>query len=287
MKQATKSILISHLAIFLLGLSGVFGKLLSLPSLIITLGRVLFSSIALFIYMLLKKESFKLNERKEYGYMFLLGILLAVHWASFYEAIQLSTVALGLLSFSTFPVFVTFLEPLFFKQKLKFGDVLLALIVFGGVAIAVPSFQLENTTTLGILIGIFSGLSYAFLSIFNKKFAASYSGTKVAFYEQTFAIPLLLPFLFVYQPVFTSQDILLLILLGVIFTGLAHSLFIGSLKHISTQMASIITCLEPLYAVLFAFILLREVPTLRDVISGIIILSAVCFASFRKARQAR
>lgn len=284
MKSKTKALLSVHIAIFLLGASGLFAKWVQLPSLVITFGRTLFSSLALLAFMLLTKKPIKLAQKKHYGHMIFLGILLAVHWYSFYEAIQLSTVALGLLSFSTFPVFVTFLQPLFTKQKLYIKDVIIALIVFGGVLITVPSFEAGGTMLHGILVGVFSGFSYAILTIFNKSYAAEYSGEKIAFYEQAIASLVLLPFVFIYKPVFTGQDILLLVLLGVIFTGLAHTLFINSLKSISSQTASIITCLEPIYSILLAMLTLNEIPSMREIIGGVIILSAVVYSSLQSAK---
>ncbi len=96
--------------------------------------------------------------------------------------------ALGLLSFSTFPVFVTFLEPLFFRQKLRLENVIVALIVFAGVAVVVPEFRLENQATKGILVGVFAGFTYAILSLFNKKFSLKYESAQISFYEQLFSL---------------------------------------------------------------------------------------------------
>ena len=212
-------------------------------------------------------------------------MLLAVHWASFYEAVQLSTVALGLLSFSTFPVFVTFLEPLFFRQKLRLENVIVALIVFAGVAVVVPEFRLENQATKGILVGVFAGFTYAILSLFNKKFSLKYESAQISFYEQLFSFVALLPFFFVYRPTLSPSDIGLLALLGVVFTGLAHTLFISSLRHIPAQTAGILSCLEPIYSTVFAFLFLHEVPAPRDYLGGAIILGAVIYSTLRAGKQ--
>ncbi len=276
-----KGLLLCHIATLLFGISGLFGKLLLLPALIITLGRVVFASGALLLILLVFKQPIRLKAKKHYGYFLLLGLLLDVHWACIYQAIKLSTVALGLLAFSTYPVFVTFLEPLFFKKKLRLFDVALAALVFLGVIIVVPSFKAGNSVTEGILIGVLSGLTYAFLCIFNKKLTDEYAGMKVAFYEQLSACFFLLPFLLVYQPVFTGTDILLLALLGVVFTWVAHTLFITGMKGITAQTAGIITCLEPVYSTLLAFLLLKETPGVRDIAGGVIILGAVVLSTFK------
>ena len=95
------------------------------------------------------------------------------------------------------------------------------------------------------------------------------------------AVLILLPFLFILQPNFTTQDIMLLVLLGVVFTGIAHTLFIGGLSHVKAQTASIIASLEPVYGIITAVIFLGEIPTLRVVVGGVIILGATFYVSVK------
>lgn len=281
MNIKNKSLMEIHLAVFLFGLSGLFGKLLSLPSMIIVLGRVFFSSIFLLIIMLYLKKDIKLRKQKHYFYLVVMGIILAIHWSTFFKSIQVSTVAIGLLTFSTFPVFVTFLEPYFFKEKIKLSDIVIAIITFLGVVLVIPKFELGNSLTQGAVWGIISGFTYAILSMLNRKYVKEYSSSVIAFYEQFVATIVLIPFLFLQKPVFGLKDILLLIILGTVFTGISHSLFIKSLKNIKTQTAGIISSLEPVYGIIFAVFLLREVPTLREVLGGIIILGTVFYSTIK------
>lgn len=276
-----KSLIEIHLSVFLFGLAGLFGKLISLPPMIITFGRVVFSSIFLFIIIIFLKKDIKLKEKKHYIYFIIMGIILAVHWSTFFKSIQVSTVAVGLITFSSFPVFVTFLEPFFFKERIKPMDILMAFITFFGVYLVVPKFQLSSNTTQGILYGIASGFTYAVLSVINKKYVKEYSGIIIAFYEQFIAALVLMPLLFIQKPLFQLKDVMLLILLGTVFTAISHTIFITSLKNIKAQTASIISCLEPVYGILFAAILLKEIPTLREIAGGIIILSTVFYSSIK------
>ncbi|MBV7273988.1 EamA family transporter [Clostridium sp. PL3] len=281
MNIKNKSLMEIHLAVFLFGLSGLFGKLLLLPSMIIVLGRVFFSSIFLLIIMLYLKKDIKLKQQKHYFYLVIMGITLAIHWSTFFKSIQVSTVAIGLLTFSTFPVFVTFLEPYFFKEKIKFPDIVIAIITFLGVVLVVPKFELGNSLTQGVVWGVISGFTYAILSMLNRKYVKEYSSSVIAFYEQFVATIVLIPFLFLQKPVFDLRDILLLIILGTVFTGISHSLFIKSLKNIKTQTAGIISSLEPVYGITLAVFFLREVPNLREVLGGIIILGTVFYSTIK------
>ena len=284
MNAKTKNLAEIHLAVLLFGLSGLFGKLLTLSPTIIVLGRVFFSSIFLFMIILYFKTDMKLKEKKHYLYLIMMGVILALHWSAFFKSIQVSTVAIGLLTFSTFPVFVTFLEPLFFKEKIKFSNILIAVVTLLGVMLVVPTFELGNNLTQGVIWGILSGLTYAILSMMNRKFVKDYSSLVIAFYEQLIATLVLIPFYFLLRPVFDLKDILLLVVLGIVFTGVSHLLFINSLKNLKTQTAGIISSLEPVYGIIFAIFLIREIPTFREIIGGIVIISTV-FHSTIKAKN--
>lgn len=281
MNIKNKSLMEIHLSVFLFGLAGLFGKLLSLPPMIIVLGRVFFSSIFLFIIMFFLKIDIRLKQNKHYIYFIIMGMILAVHWSAFFTSIQISTVAIGLLTFSTFPVFVTFLEPYFFKEKILLSDIIIAFITFLGVVLVIPRFELGNNMTQGFLWGMVSSLTYAILSMLNRKYVKDYKSSVIAFYEQFVATIVLVPFLFIQKPVFELKDILLLILLGTVFTAISHSLFINGLKNIKTQTAGIISSLEPVYGIIFAALLLGEIPTIREISGGIIILGTVFYSSIK------
>jgi drug/metabolite transporter (DMT)-like permease len=285
MDVKNKSLVELHLAVFLFGLSGLFGKFLSLSPVIIVLGRVIFSSIFLLILMLYLKKEIKLKEKKHYYYLIAMGIILAIHWCTFFQSIQVSTVAIGLLTFSTFPIFVTFLEPYFFKEKIEKADVITAVISFLGVLLVVPKFELGNTLTQGVLWGLISGFTYAILSMLNRKYVQEYSSTTIAFYEQFIVSIVLLPFLFLQKPTFQPNDIFLILLLGVVFTGISHLMFINSLKNIKVQTAGIISSLEPVYGIILAALLLREIPTLRELLGGIIILGTVFYSTIKSKKS--
>lgn len=279
MNAKNRNLLEIHMAVLLFGLAGLFAKWVDQPAIIIVLGRVFFASIFLAVLLLVRKEKIRLNKRRDYVYLALMGVVLAIHWGTFFQAIQVSTVAIGLLTFSTFPVFVTFMEPYFFNEKIRRVDVIVALVTFTGVALVIPSLELGNNMTQGAIWGVISGFTFAILSILNRKYVADYSSWVIAFYQDATAVFVLIPFLFIIQPSFTAHDILLLGLLGVVFTGIAHSLFIGGLAHVKAQTASIIASLEPVYGIITAVIFLGEIPTLKVVMGGVIILGATFYAT--------
>lgn len=286
MDNQKKSLISVHIAVLFLGLSDLFGKLVNLPAVVIVFGRVLCSSVFLFGLFKVRKKKIKLGQRKDYIMMIAAGVILAVHWTTFMQSIQTSTVAIGTLTFSTFPLFVTFLEPYLFREKLKMSSVICAGIMLAGVICIVPEFELGNSMTRGILWGMAGSFTYAVLSLMNRSFSDKYSGSLVAFYEQGTAAVVLLPALFIMRPVFTGKDIAGVVILGVLFTAVAHSMFIEGLKHVKVQTAGIISSLESVYGIAAAFLFLNEVPSIKEVTGGIIILGVVFYTTAVSTRNA-
>ncbi|QZY57432.1 DMT family transporter [Crassaminicella profunda] len=280
-EQKNKSLIEVHIAVLFFGLAGLFGKLILLPSLVIVFGRVVFASLFLGSILLLKKQSIRLEKGKDYCYFIILGFILALHWVTFFLAIQMSTVAIGLLMFSTFPVFVTFIEPVFFKYKICMKDIVIAVITFFGVSFVMPEFKFESSITQGALWGILSGFTFAILSILNKKYVGKYNSIVISFYQDLVATLLLLPLILVLKPIFQTKDVIFIAVLGIVFTGIAHTLFINGLKNVKAQTASIIASLEPVYGILATAIIIGEIPSLREIVGGIIILATTSYATFK------
>ena len=274
-----REIISLHIAVMLFGLAGVIGKFVSVPAILVTFGRVFFSSIFLLIIILIKKDNWKLKKR-DYSYVIVAGIILAIHWFTFLQAIQIATVAIGTITFATFPIFVTFLEPLIYHEKLEIKNVTMAIIMFAGVLITVPEFSLANQMTLGIVVGMISAFSYAILCLFNRYLSLNYSGTIICLYEQGVATIILFPTIFFVTTTTNSLDLGAIIFLGIVCTAIAHSIYVNSLKKIKVQTASIISSMESVYSIIFAFLLLNETLAFKELLGGLIIIGVAIYLSF-------
>lgn len=284
-RSDNKGLISVHLAVFLFGIVGLFAKLVDLPSVIIVLGRVFFSSLFLLIFLMVRKTGIRMKRRADYLWLIGAGVILAVHWSSFMQSIQSSTVAVGTLTFSTFPLFVTFLEPYVFHEKLKVSDVICAVIMLIGVLLIVPEFELGNSMTRGVLWGLLSASTYAVLSLMNRRFSGIYEGPLVSFYEQASATVVLLPILFILKPVVTMRDTAVLMMLGIVFTAVAHSLFISGLRTVKVQTAGIISGLESVYGIVCAAIFLGEIPGARELSGGAVILGVVFYSTLKSTKK--
>lgn len=265
----------------LFGLAGVIGKFVSLPAILVTLGRVFFSALFLLVIILFKRESIKLK-RRDYLIITLAAITMAVHWFTFLQSIQVATVAIGTITFATFPLFVTFLEPLIYHERLELKNVVIALLMLFGVILTVPEFSLGNQMTVGIVIGMISSFSYAVLCLFNRYLSSSYHGSVVCFYEQMIATIVLLPAFFIVKSSISSIDLIAIIFMGIVCTAIAHTIYINSLKKVKVQTAGIISGMESIYSIIFAFILLHETLNTKVLLGGLVILMTSLYASVKK-----
>ncbi len=274
------SLLQLNFAVFLFGFTGLFGKWLHLAPLVIVFGRVTFAFAGVALLMLFSRQSVRLHSCRDFGALLLTSALLALHWIAFFASIQVSSVAICLISFSTAPMLIALMEPLFFAgETLRLSSFFTALAVTVGVAIATPSWRLDNSVTQGILWGLASGLALAFLTLLNRRQVNRYSPMLITFYQMGLVALLLLPLILVLHPVVTMPDLTLLALLGVIFTGGAQLIFLLAMRGVSARLAGVVSSgMEVIYGVVLAALLLHEIPGFRTLFGGAIILCATLYA---------
>jgi drug/metabolite transporter (DMT)-like permease len=271
-----------HVAVLLFGFAGLFGKWLSLAPGVIVLGRTLVASIALGLVL-------RMTEERLGSFEWRLGVnggVLALHWVSFFQAIQVSTVAVALLGFASFPLFVLLLETTLLRRRLRVDEWATAALVTAGLLLLVPEFRLENRTLQGLLWGIVSGFSFALLAVCNKALAGRHSAGQIAFWQNACAALCLLPVLAVAPSTLDARSLMLLAALGVLCTALAHTLFIRSLRALSAHTASVVAALEPVYGIVLAFLLLGEIPPPRTIAGGALIVGAAMLGTVRASRPA-
>jgi drug/metabolite transporter (DMT)-like permease len=252
-------------AVLLFGLTGLFGRLLTLsPFLPDALSPRSWHSLPLFA---------------------VLGVLLAVHSVAFFQSVQESGVATALCSFAAFPVFVAVLEPLLLGGRPRAADAALTAVAFLGILVLVPGSEAGNHTARGVLWGVASGLTFALLSVLNRRCVQRHSAVLLTLYQDAFAAVALMPFVLPHWTPLTARDVILLLILGVPCTALAHGLFAASLRGIQARTASMVVCLEPVYGSVLAALLLHEIPSVRTVCGGLFIVAVACCATVRAARQ--
>ena len=274
-----------HSAVFLFGLTALFSKLIALPALEITLLRSLVAVLALWAVMRWQGEPLGLRARQDYAIVLLLGVLLAGHWVTYFHAMQVSSIAVGVIALYTFPVMTVFLEPLFHGERAHYFDIFSALAVLFGIYLLVPEFQLGHSTTQGVMWGMLSALLFSLRNIIQGRYFSAYPAKHALFYQILITIIVLLPFGSKVVPEVNILQWSQILLLGVVFTALPHTLFAFSLLHFKAKTASLVACLQVVYATLFAALILDELPAMTTVTGGVIVVGAAVFETYMAGRR--
>jgi drug/metabolite transporter (DMT)-like permease len=272
------------LATLFISTSGVLGKHIAMPSEVIIWFRASLAMVFLYMYCSYKKIDLKIKSTKDYKPFFISGVLMALHWVTYFYALKLSNVALGVLSLYTFPIMIALLEPLFFKVKFNPIYILLGLMVMTGLYILTPEFNIESSHVKGILFGVFSAFCYALRVLILKQHVANYNGTMLMFYQTLITTVLLVPTLFFMDISGLELQFPYLILLALLTTAVGHSLMLHSLKFFSASTASIISSLQPIFGIILAFFFLKEIPTINTFFGGSLILLTVVIESIRSKK---
>ena len=258
-------------------LTGLFGKFLTIAPLLIVQGRSIFAFGTLLIALLVMRKKLFFQDYREWIWLMVSGSILGIHWIAFFEAIQVSTVAIGLLSFASYPLFTTLLEPLFFKEVLRRKNVVAALIVICGLAIMATSSEEPNaiisgSVIQGLLWGLLAGFGFSVLTLLNRGYVRNHSPLLLTCWQNGFAALVLLPWSLTESWMISGKDWGLLFVLGVICTVGGHTLLINGLRHVKAQIASLLIAgLEPVGAIVFALFLLGEIPSLQTLLGGLLI----------------
>lgn len=279
----TSNFLEINLAMLLLGTSGPFGKFIVLPVPLTIELRALFTFFFLFIYCRIKGISFRLGSKDRLPIL-ICGLLMGIHWITYFQALQLSNVAIGMLSLFTYPVITSFLEPLFLKTGFQKIHLLLGILVLCGIYFLVPNFSFENKYTLAIGYGLFSAFCYSVRNLILKTQVEQYQGSTLMAYQMIIISIMLLPVYFQYDFDNVKHHWEALLGLVLITTVFGHTMFINCFKNFSVTTISILSSIQPVYGILIGALLLSEIPAWSTILGGVLILVSVVVESVRSYR---
>jgi drug/metabolite transporter (DMT)-like permease len=244
------------------GFTGILGKLIHLDALPIVWYRVLIAFSALVIILPFFKIPLIISNKKRILQISIVGIVVALHWLTFYQAIKLSTASLGILCLSTTTVHVAWLEPIVMRRKFSLMELLMSLAVVYGIYFVSSDFSGDDYIALGY--GLASALLAATFAVFNAKFAEDTSPGNISLYEMLSAT-IFLTVVLAFQGkinaelfVMTWSDLLWLIFLGVLCTSFAFLATIEVVKKLGAFTVSLSINLEPVYTIVLAVIILQE-----------------------------
>lgn len=253
--------------------------------------RVIIAFLALLIALKLMKKDVWIKDRKQAFYVMLVGVVVALHWVTFYASIQLSTASLGILCLSTTTIHVAWLEPLIMRRKPLLIEFVFGALVIYGIYFVSDDFTADEYLALGL--GLLSALLAATFAVFNAKFIQTVSSPKITLYEMLSAI-IFLSVVILFMGDFTVEklsptlsDVLWLLFLGVVCTSFAFLATIDVVKHLGAFTVSLSINLEPVYTILLAIVILNENELLSSnfYIGSILIVVVVILNAVAKSYQ--
>jgi drug/metabolite transporter (DMT)-like permease len=273
------------------GFTGILGKLIHLESLVIVWHRVLIAFVALGLFMVIRKYPMRIASFKDGLKLVGVGVIVALHWITFYKSIQLSTASLGILCLSTTTLHVTWLEPLVMRRPFQRIEFLLGLLVIFGIYFVSSDFKANEYEAL--MYGLISAMCAALFSVFNAKLAQDIPTPTITLFEMLTGfvfISIVLAFQGRFSTelfVMTQSDFYWLLFLGILCTSFAFLVTIEIVKMLGAFTVSLSINLEPIYTILLAIFILNEHTLLNSkfYIGAALIILVVVFNAWIKNKQ--
>ncbi|MFT5718942.1 MAG: drug/metabolite transporter (DMT)-like permease [Oleiphilaceae bacterium] len=285
MPQSKNIITQLHISALLLGGTALFSKLIPYSAIDIISYRTLICGVLVLGIALALKHKILIKNKFHLFLLVICSLLFTVHWTAYFHSMQISSVAVGIVSMFTFPVITVFLEPLIKKTRIYVVDIAMAVIVLFGVSLIVPEFSLNNDITAGVAFGVLSGFAVALRNVIVSTWLNQYSAFTIMTFHSLISAIVLLPLTTVSIGSISGDEWFLLILLGSVFTAIPHTQKTYALLHESAKTVSMIISLQVVYAAIFAYLLLGEHVEFNTLVGGSLILFAALFESIQSNRN--
>jgi drug/metabolite transporter (DMT)-like permease len=284
-----KSYLHLHLIVFIWGFTAILGRLITLDALPLVWFRMLFAVVFIAGFILFKKIPLKIPTKMVVKFL-VAGLIIALHWFTFFRAIKVSNVSITLACLSTGAFFTSLIEPVFFGKKIIWYEIFFGLVVVAGLCII---FNVEGHYIEGILLALLSAFLSASFAVINSKFVQDYNPTIISVYELLGGVLFFSIFLF-FTDSFTSSffqltwhNLMYLLLLSSICTAYAFIASTALMKYLSPYTIMLTINLEPIYGIILAVIIFKEKEQMSThfYLGALLIVATVILNGILKSRR--
>lgn len=285
-----KNYLHLHFLVFIAGFTAILGELITIKAIPLVWFRMVIASILMFTYIKVARVNLKINLKSVLRLSFA-GIIIALHWITFFGAIDESNISITLAMFSTGAFFASFIEPIIYKRKIIWYEILFGIIVILGVFIITQS---EIKYLTGIILGITSAFFSSLFAVLNGSFLKKHSATVISFYEFLSGVLFISIYILFIGEGFSTDflslsqsDFLYLFILASVCTAYAFIASVYIMKTISPYTVILSYNLEPIYGIIMAIILFPEKEKMSTSFyyGAIIIISVVILNAILKNRR--
>lgn len=275
-----KNYLHLHFIVFIWSFTAILGKLISLQALDLIWFRMIFASIMMGLILIIRKENLNIKNKTKTK-LLLTGIIIALHWFTFYQAIKIANISIALICLSASAFFASILEPILHKRKIIWYEILFGLIVIMGIAII---FKVESQYQSGLIIGLISAFLSALFSVINGKYVKKNSPYIISFYEIIGGL-IFISIILLFTGKFTASffeislsDLGWLLILSSVCTAYAFAASIKVMKVLTPYTVMLTVNLEPVYGIILAVLIFKNSENMSPMFyvgSAIIIITVI------------
>lgn len=278
-----------HIIVLIFGFTGILGKLIEADSYLLVWYRVGIALIAILGYFFITKHSLKITQKLLLKIL-LVGVVIAVHWITFFEAIKQSNVSIALVCFSSSTLFTSLIEPLYFKRKIKPYELIFGLLIIVGLYFI---FSFEFSYLNGMLLSFFSAGLASWFTVLNGMLIKETNAKTISFYELLGAFSIV-SFYLIGANGFNLSDYKIswtdfkwLLILGTVCTAFAFIVSVEVMKKISPYTVTISVNLEPIYSIILALLIWPETETMSSgfYMGTIIVLATIFLNAYFKRNK--
>ncbi len=285
-----KYYILLHITVLIFGLTGILGKLITIDSYLLVWYRLGIALLALAIYFLVTKFSIKITKKQLFKTLGI-GIIIAIHWVTFFESIKQSNVSVALVCFSSSTLFTSLIEPIYFKRKIKAYELIFGLVIIIGLYF-IFSFEFKYLT--GMVLSVISAALASWFTVLNGIMIKEAKAKTISFYELFGAFILLSGYMLYTTKgeislfVISLDDLQWLVILGVLCTAIAFIVSVEVMKQISPYTVTISVNLEPIYSIILALIIWPQSETMSYgfYLGTIIVIATIFLNAWFKKRAA-
>jgi drug/metabolite transporter (DMT)-like permease len=288
MDSRAKNILLMHFVILIFGFTGILGKLITIEAIPLVFWRTLIGGGAIYVWLKMRRKVSK-KSTSDILKMGGIGLLVAIHWITFFASIKISNVSVALTMLATSPMFIGFLEPLIFKRKIDWRELTVAAVVLVGVG---TIFSFNTTYHEGMILGIISAFFASLFATLNGVLIKTHDASNISLVELLTASAAIFILLFFTGEVnwelfvLSSQDWFWITILALVATSFAFIAFTSVMKVLTPFTTSVAINLEPIYSIILAVIIFgdEEIMGTRFYIGASIIIGAVMLNTILKRK---
>ncbi|MBC8266149.1 MAG: DMT family transporter [Flavobacteriales bacterium] len=278
-----------HLMVVILGLTGVFGKLISLDAIHLVWYRMLIAFVTLLLFLVYKKQLFSVSRKDFFGILGV-GALVTIHWLCFFQSIKVSTISVAVVCLATSSLFSALIEPLFFKRQLLKYEVLMGIVVIAALIFILGA---ETQYFWGYFYGITAAFLGTLFTLYNAKYINKVGAAKITMIEMLAGV-LIISCILLFQKdytVFTSlisvTDFSYLLILGTLCTAMVFVWMTEIMRHITPYSLIMAVNLEPIYSIILALVIFgdSELMSTSFYIGSGVIIGIVFLEGYLKNKQ--